>query len=94
MRRKNTKPEKVEWPLQRVQKGQHIFRAHSPLFALGKYMIAWTRYGGVCFDTGNPDDSKVQPINAGDIVLGAGGSRRYAIVARYNEVSKLVLNQA
>ncbi|KAK5954898.1 hypothetical protein OHC33_003577 [Knufia fluminis] len=58
-------------------------------FASGKYMIAWTRYGGTCFDVSNPDDSKVQPINAGDIVLGAGGSRRYAVVARHNEAYTL-----
>jgi len=57
-------------------------------------MIAWMMYGGACFDVGNPDESKVQSINAGDIVLGTGNSRRYAIVARYNELSKIVLNQA
>jgi len=69
------------------KKGNNFATPIVRFFSSGKYMIAWTRYGGVCFDVNNPNESRVQSINAGDIVLGAGGSRRYAIVARYNEVS-------
>lgn len=55
-------------------------------FASGKSLIAWTRYGGACFDISRGEDFEAEPINTGDIVLGAGGTRRYAVVARYSEV--------
>lgn len=57
-------------------------------FASGKYLIGWTRYGGICFDVGSLNSSKTHPINFGDIILAAGGSQRYAIIARYQEVSR------
>ena len=55
-------------------------------FASGKQMIAWTKYGGVCFDVANLDNPKTFPINFGGIVLAAGGTRKFGIVARYQEV--------
>ena len=45
-------------------------------FTSAKHMVAWTRYGGACFDVSNPGSTKMQPINAADIVLAAGGTRR------------------
>lgn len=55
-------------------------------FASGKHLIAWTRYGGACIDVAFPETSRMQSINKGDIVLAAGGSRSYAVVARSEEV--------
>lgn len=55
-------------------------------FASGKHMVAWTRYGGACLDVSNPE-ALTHSINCADIVLAVGGSRRYAVVARYQEVS-------
>lgn len=63
-------------------------------FTSGKHMIAWTRYGGACFDVNNLDESRMHAINAGDIVLAAGGSRRYAVVARFNEVCAAVVGHS
>lgn len=58
-------------------------------FASGRHMVAWTRYGGACFDVNNPENTRTHPINSGDIILATGGSRRYAVIARYQEVSWL-----
>lgn len=57
-------------------------------FASARHMIAWTKHGGVCFDVSNPDNAKTQPINSSDIVLGAGGTCKYCIIARCQEVSR------
>ena len=57
-------------------------------FASGKNMVAWTKYGGICFDVCDLGNTRNQPINVSDIVLGAGGTQRYGIIARYQEVSK------
>lgn len=79
-----------KWPgfLKQSKRGQFAVPTVR-FFTSGKYMIAWTRYGGVCIDLSNPDGSRHQPINDGDIVLGAGGSRRYAVVARFHEVRSI-----
>lgn len=58
-------------------------------FASGKSLIAWTRYGGACFDISRAEEFETEVINRGDIVLAAGGTRRYAVVARYSDVSTL-----
>lgn len=55
-------------------------------FASGKSLIAFTRYGGACFDISRGEDFEMETINTGDIVLAAGGTRRYAVVSRYSEV--------
>lgn len=83
-----------KWPgfLKGSKKKGQFAVPNARFFASGKHVIAWTRYGGACLDVNHSDNTRSLPINVGEIVLGAGGTRRYAVIARCDEASSLMFD--
>jgi hypothetical protein len=83
-------------PKYQERKPWSIFKSKGPkttssitsyaFFTSGRSLVIWNDAGAICYDLENRPEISVRVVEAGDILLAAGGTRKYAVVSRMGSV--------